>query len=113
MHIVAGGGGFSDVGLMDEGGKLVWKYRPDPDDLAPYDMVAGDLNNDGSPEFYAGTYEGLHILDKDGKLVKIVGIPDIIDEVAICTYKKNRLLFAEANGKVRINSVFGILMATY
>jgi len=86
MHIVAGGDGFSDVGLMDEEGKLIWKYRPDPDDLAPYDMVAGDLNNDGSPEFYAGTYDGLHILDKDGKITKKVDLPGQIYGVEICTY---------------------------
>jgi hypothetical protein len=69
VYIVAGGGGFSDVGLMNNKGELLWKYKPDSK-LHPFDMEGDDLNKDGIPEFYVGTHDGLHILDMNGKLVK-------------------------------------------
>ncbi len=84
VYIVAGGGGFSDVGLMNNKGELLWKYKPDPK-LHPFDMEGGDLNKDGIPEFYVGTHDGLHILDMNGKLVKKTD-PLWINDLEIVTY---------------------------
>jgi hypothetical protein len=73
MHIIDGGGGFGDLGLMDEKGKLIWKYPLNQKDFRAFEMEGGDLNNDGMPEFYVATSNGLHVLDSNGILMKILG----------------------------------------
>lgn len=81
---MAGGGGFSNVGLMNDKGELLWEYLSDPE-LRPFDMEGGDLNKDGIPEFYVGSHDGLYILDMNRKLVKKIG-PLWIHDVEIGKY---------------------------
>lgn len=69
MRIVAGGGGFLPVGLMNDQGELLWKYIPDPK-FDPFDMEGGDLDKDGITEFYVGNHDGVHSLDMNGKMIK-------------------------------------------
>lgn len=69
MRIVAGGGGFLPVGLMNDQGELLWKYIPDPK-FDPFDMEGGDLYKDGITEFYVGNHDGVHSLDMNGKMIK-------------------------------------------
>ena len=92
MHIVDGGGGFGDVGLMDQTGKAVWTYKQDPDSSNPNELIGGDLNSDGTPEFYASTSDdGVHVLDTNGKLVKKFG-SGFIEGVDLCTYNDHTVL---------------------
>jgi len=68
FRILAGGGGFSNVGLMDEHGRVLWKYHPHPR-LPPNGMFAADLDRDGRWEFYVAARDGLRRLDEAGQLV--------------------------------------------
>ncbi|MFW6119253.1 MAG: hypothetical protein ACOC7S_02875 [Planctomycetota bacterium] len=61
-------------GLMDSQGKTLWRARLRHKHWTPKDgvwtnaMVSGDLNRDGSPEFYVPYFDGLHSFDIDGAL---------------------------------------------
>jgi hypothetical protein len=67
LNLIAGGGGFSDVGLAKLNGELLWRFKPG--DSPPTKMIATDLDGDGNKEFYVADYEGVSRLDKNGKLV--------------------------------------------
>jgi hypothetical protein len=66
--VVQTGGGFSATEVRSTDGTLVWAYRPDPA-LAPTSLRAGDLEGDGTLEFYASTRDALVRLDAAGKEV--------------------------------------------
>jgi len=79
-EIIAQGGGYGNVGLLDKDGKILWIYRPDPD-LPPFSMTAGDINHDGEYEFYVATDEGLEQLNHSGQKVWKKG--DWVYDVAV------------------------------
>lgn len=58
------GGGFGDVGIANTYGELIWKYNPTGTSPS---MVSGDLDRDGTLEFYVADYDGLHRLDSSGE----------------------------------------------
>ena len=113
MYIIAGGGGFGKVGLINETGKLIWTYKPNPDSPNPDELIGGDLNNDGVPEFYAATSDdGVHVLDTNGKLVKKFG-SGYIGGVDLCTYNGNTVLIdLDINGKFHFWNYHGELIKT-
>ena len=69
------GGGWQPVALFDHQGTTIWRYsgggaaqaQLDPGGReAIYDVVAGDLDQDGTLEFVVGAMEALHLLDDQG-----------------------------------------------
>ena len=72
FEIMVRGGGFGDVGLIDQDGKCLRTYRPG-DKLPPNDMAAGDLDRNGVTEFYVAEREWLHKLSqKGGKIWRVL-----------------------------------------
>jgi len=69
FEIMRGGGGYRDVGLLDDKGNPLWTFHPDPH-VSPNKMIHGDLNRDGLIEFYVADHTGLYQLDPKGKVVK-------------------------------------------
>jgi len=80
--IMAGGGGYAAVGLMAADGSLLWSYEGGSR-VRVNCMAAGDLDGDGSPEFYVGTNRGLHRLDEKGKKVWGRAADTIVWEVTV------------------------------
>ncbi len=80
FEIMVRGGGFGDVGLIDQDGKCLWTYRPG-DKLPPNDMAAGDLDRNGETEFYVAERDGLHKLSQKGEKIWRVG--DWINHVEV------------------------------
>ncbi|MCX6338806.1 MAG: hypothetical protein NTX71_02660 [Candidatus Aureabacteria bacterium] len=70
FEIMRGGGGFSDVGLLDDKGNPLWIFQPNPGRHTTNKLIYGDLNKDGAIEFYAADRKGLYQLDPKGKVVK-------------------------------------------
>lgn len=68
LNLVAGGGGYSDVGFFDLEGNSLWQFKVD-DRLPPNKMIATDLDGDGTKEFYVADHEGVFRLDVEGKMV--------------------------------------------
>lgn len=79
-EIACRGGGFSAVGLLDGAGKLLWKrggdYRTEPMESTANSMAVGDLDRDGTLEFYIAAYGGLYSLAANGSENWRVGTPD-------------------------------------
>lgn len=76
-EIVCRGGGFSDVGLLDSTGKLLWK-KPGgytTESTANW-MSGGDLDRDGATEFYVAASDGLYSFAADGSRTWRVGRAD-------------------------------------
>jgi hypothetical protein len=67
FEIMKSGGGYSDVGLLDSEGKLLWEFHPHPK-LPPRKMIAADIDKDGAVEFYVADYTGLYRLDHKGDI---------------------------------------------
>lgn len=63
--ILATGGGYSNIGLLDHNGKYLWKHIPSGE-LPANQMLGGDLNWDGVVELYVAGRRGLHRLDLKG-----------------------------------------------
>ena len=70
FKIMVRGGGYTDVGLMNDEGKVLWR-----DWLAPYDMAAGDVDGNGVLEFYTSDSKGLQKVNFNGKKVWRVNYP--------------------------------------
>jgi WD40 repeat protein len=66
LEIMRRGGGFGDVGLVNELGEFIWKYNKVG--TSP-EMDAGDLDGDRETEFYVADLDGLHRLDYQGREV--------------------------------------------
>ena len=93
-----GGHGWQNAALFDQNGKVLWRYRGW---FGINDMVAGDLDGDGEPEFVVGSNGGggVRLLNKAGKVewqkddgnvwhVEIIdtsgdGIPEIVHSNAL------------------------------
>jgi hypothetical protein len=74
------GGGYGDVGLLDESGNTLWIFKPSPQ-LPPNGMVVDDTK-EGEPHFFVCDWGALYRLDKSGKVVwKIDEDADYIDLV--------------------------------
>lgn len=67
FKIAKRGGGFGNIGLLDRGGKELWKFKPDPA-LPPSGMVVDD-SIFGEPRFYVCDRGILYKLDADGRVV--------------------------------------------
>lgn len=63
--ILCRGGGFGNVGLLDDRGRVIWK-RPGPRDTR---CASGDLDRDGELEFYVSSWDGLSRVDSKGQIV--------------------------------------------
>jgi len=63
--VLATGGGYSNIGLIDHDGKYLWKHIPSGE-LPANQMLGGDLNRDGIVELYVAGRRGLHRLDLKG-----------------------------------------------
>jgi hypothetical protein len=68
LNLIAGGGGYSDVGFFDLKGHSLCQFKPDKR-LHPNQMIACDLDGDGTKEFYAADHAGVFQLDSDGQIV--------------------------------------------
>jgi len=66
FKIAKRGGGFGDVGLLDQSGRELWKFRPDPK-LPPNGMVVDDTRTE--LRFYVCDYDVIYRLDRTGKVV--------------------------------------------
>lgn len=64
-ELMKGGGGFGEVGLINNRGEQLWTFHPHPK-LAPEKMMPADLNEDGALEFYVADGTGLYQLNSDG-----------------------------------------------
>lgn len=62
------GGGFQDTEVRELDGSLTWAYRPDPT-LPPSVLMPADLDEDGTPEWYAVTHTHVIRVDAQGKEV--------------------------------------------
>lgn len=60
MIVILKGGGFGEVGLVNEAGEFIWKYNPIG--TSPR-MTFGDMDKDGELEFYVADKDGLHRLN--------------------------------------------------
>lgn len=78
FDIMLGGGGFSDIGLVNEEGNLIWTFKPNPK-LRPPKMLSADLNGDGINEFYVADKKGLYQLNREGKILKKFSDDRILD----------------------------------
>ncbi|NCP04336.1 MAG: hypothetical protein COZ32_00840 [Nitrospirae bacterium CG_4_10_14_3_um_filter_53_41] len=85
FEIIDHGGGFGDVGILDQYGKPIWRYHPPKTQI--YDMAAGDLNKDGELEFYVATWSGLDQLNSKGQKVWRMG--DKVWNVVSLDFSKN------------------------
>lgn len=66
-EIAMRGGGFSDVGLIDSTGKLLWKKSGSyATHSTANSMAVGDLNRDGAMEFYVAATDGLYSFAANG-----------------------------------------------
>lgn len=63
MGVFLQGGGFTDIALLDEHGKVRWT-RPG---RTWRSGIHGDLDANGLPEFYVGGHEGIQCLPSEGK----------------------------------------------
>lgn len=100
------------VGLMDNMGKLIWRYPVlDSEQFHTNEMVGGDLNDDRVLEFYVATIDGLHVLDNNGKLINKYLDDTPLNAIKIYRYNnrkqlvllnyiKRKLYFLEFNGKL-------------
>ena len=68
FQIMMGGGGYSDLGLLDSKGNKLWNFRDHPK-LSPRKMISGDLDNDNIIEFYVAGRRGLYRLSDKGKVI--------------------------------------------
>lgn len=68
LNLIAGGGGYSDVGFFDLKGNSLWQFKVD-DRLPPTKMIASDLDDDGTKEFYVSDHNGVFRLNTDGQIV--------------------------------------------
>lgn len=64
FFIMLRGGGFGDVGLLNEDGEILWKYKR-AKGTSPM-MDAGDLDHDSKLEFYISDDDGIHKLNASG-----------------------------------------------
>lgn len=67
LNLMAGGGGYSDVGFFDLQENSLWQFKRFL--LSPNKMIATDLDGDGTKEFYVADDWGVVRLDADGKVV--------------------------------------------
>lgn len=73
-EIVCRGGGFSDVGLLDSAGKLLWKKSGSyTTESTANSMSVGDLDRDGAMEFYVAATDGLYSFAVDGSRIWRIG----------------------------------------
>jgi hypothetical protein len=68
FQIMKGGGGFGDVGLLNDKGEEVWTFHPHPQ-FNPNKMIAGDINQDHIIEFYVADDSGLYQIDQHGAIM--------------------------------------------
>lgn len=68
LNLMAGGGGYSDVGWFDLDGNSLWQFKVKDSGLPPNKMIAVDLDHDGTKEFYVADHEGVFRLDADGQI---------------------------------------------
>lgn len=61
------GGGYGDIGLMDQSGRELWNFKPDPK-LPPNGMVVDDAL-DQEPRFYVCDRGTIYRLDLAGKVI--------------------------------------------
>jgi hypothetical protein len=78
FDIMLGGGGYSDIGLLNEGRNLIWTFKPNPK-RPPNKMLSADLNGDGINEFYVADRKGLYQLSREGKTLKKFSDDPILD----------------------------------
>ncbi len=72
LNLMAGGGGYSDVGLFDLDGHSLWQFKvKSPYNLPPNKMIAVDLDDDGIWRADQTSSEGgnVFIFDQTGKTV--------------------------------------------
>jgi len=67
FRIAMRGGGYGDVGLLDQQGKELWKFKPDIS-LPPNGMVV-DESAPGDPRFFVCDRGAIYRLDAKGKIV--------------------------------------------
>ncbi len=63
------GGGFSDVRVVDDDGRELWRRSASwkKEDFTANSMSVGDLDGDGMAEFYVASKSGLYCIDIEGK----------------------------------------------
>lgn len=69
LNLLAGGGGYQDVGWFDLDGHRLWTFRVKGSGLPPNRLLAADLDGDGTKEFYVADSEGVFRLDAEGQIV--------------------------------------------
>ena len=87
--------GSDAVGLMNEDGKLIWKYPPNPEDITPYDIEAWRLNGGGAEYYVATASRGVLVLDENGRYLRQIG-SGYIANIEFCKYKKDDAIIAHA-----------------
>jgi hypothetical protein len=102
LEIVVRGGGFGDVGLADTYGKFIWSYRQ-KNGGSPM-MATGDIDRDGTLEFYIADIDGVHKVDYSGK--EIWSTNDEVWEEDIQIYdpgssKRPLIITRGSKGKIR------------
>jgi hypothetical protein len=69
LNLMAGGGGYSDVGWFDLNERELWGFRVQGSKLPPNRMICEDLDRDGTKEFYVADHQGIFRLDANGRIV--------------------------------------------
>jgi hypothetical protein len=64
------GGGWGPVAVYDRAGNCLWSYGTKKEGgETPENMAAGDIDNDGQPEFALGTMDSIMLLNHEGKII--------------------------------------------
>ena len=66
FKIAKRGGGFGDVGLLDQAGRQLWSFKPNPK-LSPSRMIVDDAKED--ERYYVCDRDMIYRLDRNGKVV--------------------------------------------
>jgi hypothetical protein len=111
MRIMIRGGGFADVGVVNESGDFIWKW--DREAGTSPQIRVGDLDQDGKLEFYVADVTGLHRLDCQGKEVWKSSGQKWEEEIAIYNpegVQNNFILTRGSDGTLRFRDSAGQLI---
>jgi len=99
------GGGWSDVGLLDAAGKILWSYPRSKGLDSPDAMAAGPIGKDGETGFVVGMNAGggVHLLDAAGRTLLSDGASNVFS-VAVADLDSDgvaEILHSDGSGRTR------------
>ena len=109
--LVSRGHASDDVGVLNMSGEWLWRYHPE---WSPHsrDMVGGDLDLDGVPEFYVSTTRmGLQCLDINGNMIWQKGEGEVTrTDIFYPGGNGNPLIMAQTQSAIELRNAKGDLV---